>query len=283
MFSNKKIVYVFVTLGNESLKETSKSFFDKIFKKKQTAAPKKIINDIHPLSERLIFSIAKHTDNKCLSFYLNLENTHEDFLNLINEANAERYYIFPLFPQYCNQISFIANYFSINISDKIIDRFFWIKSYHHHHLFIKSIERSISNLMKKDNLDQKNTLFLFAASNSSKENSLYLFECENTSQKIIKSYPYVEGSLHYYPENLQTLDHLNDNHRKIIIIIPISTLINDEETQESLKSIKDYLENQKKNVFICNTLNESSFFIRSVLDIIEEKNYLTNKMLLTLS
>ncbi len=287
MFTNKKINYIFVSFGEEVINNPNNNsnkfvsnkfaFFNKFTKKlvkNQTLEIKE--TPVFELSEKLISEISKFTDKKCYSFYLNLESMHDQFINDIQSSIADRFYVFSLYPQYRSDISLIANFFSLNLYDEITNKFFWIKSFHNNSFFIKAIQKNIKTILKKNDLDEKDTIFLFLA-NEYENCSLYAFECEITCQSIIKAFQFIEGSLCFYNEN--HFDLLKTNPRKKVIIIPITTLIDDIKTQKKLEILQNFLEKQNKVVFICKTLNHNPYFIRSILDIIDEKSFVSNKML----
>lgn len=282
MLTNKKIAYIFASIGETSFEISKKSFFknflDKFLTKNKKV--KKDVTDIYEITDKFISSISRYSEKKCFSFYLNLENRHEKFINDINEYKADRYYIFPLYPQYNRDINSIANFFSLNFFDDIVERFFWTKSYSHHPLFITAHQKNIKSILKKNNLDEKKSSILFLAKKLNTHNPLYFFECETTSQNIIKTFPYIEGHLHYFSDDYKDLKI--DEIRKNSIIIPISNLIDNSEIIKNIECLKTSLKNQKKDVFISKTLNYNNTFIRSVFDIIDDKNFISNEMLLSL-
>ena len=278
MFSKKKVNYIFASFGDEKIiKSDKKSFFLKRFMKKEEKNDSPIQNkNVFELFGLLISQIQKFTDKKNYSFYLNMENTHDQFINDIQNSDAEQFYIFPLFPQTHPDINSIANFFSLNLYDEITNNFFWVKSFHNNQFFIKAIQKNIYPLIKKETLNEKETLFLFLA-NDYPNSPLYNFECEITCQNIIKAFQYIDGKICFFNDNNQNC--LNNINRKNVILIPISTLIDDVDTQKNTEVIKKELEKQKKAVFICKTLNHNTYFIRSIVDIIEEKSFVSNKML----
>lgn len=286
MFFNKKINYIFVSFGDEIIsnqtKNVNKSFFLNKLIKKNTQKEEIIPNNesnIYELSEKLVLEISRYTDKKCFSFYLNLEKTHDKFIHEIQSSNVDRFYIFPLYPQYRSDLSLIANFFSLNLYEQSLNNFFWIKSFHNHPYFIKDIQKNIKGILKKYNLDEKETMFLFLA-NKIDQTSLYSLECEITCQNIIKAFQYVEGSILYFSDDFEDLlKNIISNPRKKIVIIPISTLIDDLKTLKNIEKIQTLLEKQNKEIFTCKTLNHSFHFLRSILDIIDEKSFVSNKML----
>jgi protoheme ferro-lyase len=287
MFTNKKINYIFVSLGDERIsnKKPKKipffNKFSKIIKKNENQEIKE--TSTFDLSEKLVSEISKFTEKKCFSFYLNLENMHDKFITEIQKSNADRFFIFSLYPQFRPPISLISDFFSLNLYDDITNNFFWIKSFHNHDFFIKSIQKNINTILKKHELDEKETIFLFFADELS-NCPLYTFECEITSQSIIKAFQFVEGSLFYYDENQIDLSKkIKTSNRKNIIIIPITTIIDDIKIQKKTEILQKLLEKEKKSVFICKTLNHNPNFIRSILDIIDEKSFVSNKMLTSIN
>ncbi len=167
MFPNKKIVYIFVSIGDENpnlSKEVKKktvfeNIFFRFFKKKKVLEENK--TDIYQILDKLTSSISKYSEKKCYSFYLNKEESHEKFITDIQKENADRYYVFPMYPQYNLDLNQIANFFSLSLYDDILEKFFWIKSYGQHPIFAKALQKTIKSVLKKNNLDEKDTFFLF--------------------------------------------------------------------------------------------------------------------------
>ncbi|NGX29595.1 MAG: Ferrochelatase [Candidatus Anoxychlamydiales bacterium] len=286
MFPNKKIVYIFVSIGDENAKISQdvkkKSFFEnlkKIFSKNENVI-KENKSDIYQILDKLTSSISKYSEKKCYCFYLNQEKTHEKFITDIQRENADRYYVFPMYPQYNLEMNKIANFFSLNLYDDIVEKFFWIKSYGQHPIFAKALQKTIKTVLKKNNLDEKDTFFLFLAKSPINYSPLYYFESEITCQNTVKAFPYVEGILHFFSDDIHDFKIKEVKKRKNVIIIPITSLTDDYQTKEKLNDFKSYLEKQKNHVFITKTLNQSSYFIRSIFDIIDEKNFVSNEMLL---
>ena len=185
-----------------------------------------------------------------------------------------------MYPQYNLEMNKIANFFSLNLYDDIVEKFFWIKSYGQHPIFAKALQKTIKTVLKKNNLDEKDTFFLFLAKSPINYSPLYYFESEITCQNTVKAFPYVEGILHFFSDDIHDFKIKEVKKRKNVIIIPITSLTDDYQTKEKLNDFKSYLEKQKNHVFITKTLNQSSYFIRSIFDIIDEKNFVSNEMLL---
>ncbi|NGX44682.1 MAG: hypothetical protein K1060chlam3_00854 [Candidatus Anoxychlamydiales bacterium] len=185
-----------------------------------------------------------------------------------------------MYPQYNLDLSQIANFFSLSLYDDVLEKFFWIKSYAQHPIFVKAIQKTIKSVMKKNDLDEKSTFFLFLAKTPITYSPLYYFESEITCQNTVKAFPYVEGILHFFSENIHDFKLNEVKKRKNVIIIPISSLTDDYQLRKKLSDFQTYLEDKKKHVFITKTLNQSSYFIRSIFDIIDEKNFVSNDMLL---
>ncbi|NGX33825.1 MAG: Ferrochelatase [Candidatus Anoxychlamydiales bacterium] len=286
MFRIKKIVYIFASFGDENAKISKEvkrfSFFEKI--KESFLKKAKILDenktDVYEILDKLILSISKYSEKKCYCFYLNQEESHELFIKEIQKENADRYYIFPMYPQYNVDLNQIANFFSLNLYDDVVEKFFWVKSYGQHQIFAKAIQKTIKSILKKNNLDEKDTFFLFLAKSSMSSSPLYYFESEISCQNIVKTFPYVEGILHFFSEDFNDFKISLVKKRKNVIIIPITSIIDDSQIRKITGDFKSLLEKQKKMVFIAKTLNQSSYFIRSIFDIIDEKNFVSNDMLL---
>ena len=85
---------------------------------------------------------------------------------------------------------------------------------------------------------------------------------------------------HFFSDDILDFKIKEVKKRKNVIIIPISSLTDDYKLRGKLSDFQTYLEEKKKHVFITKTLNQSSYFIRSIFDIIDEKNFVSNEMLL---
>ena len=271
MIENKKIVYIFTALTKNSFSKKKKlTIFDKFllkFSKKEKVLKKEDTNLKKRGFDSFLKNISCFREKKSFFLDVNLEKPDLSLIETIEKEKADSYFICSIYPQYCNQMKEIANFFSLNIKVEVLDKFYWIKSYYSHPIFLETIKKNIKKTLLENNLDEKDTFLLFAASNNT-DNKLYNFEIETTANKIIKNFPYLDGGF---------LDFdFSKILRKNIILCSISTLEEDVEIKETLKID---LKKEKINLFFTPKLIDDQNFIRSIFDIIDEKNFITNDML----
>jgi len=265
MLINNKIGYIFTTFDSPLLKKKSflknlklNFFSDKGISKKTS-------------EEEYFFSFMKNLKKflhrPIFTFILNNENK-DSFIHEIESADIDLFYIFSTYPQVNSKSFQISNFFQKNLKIETIEKFFWVKSYFSSPFFIESIVKKLRKKISEDKIDEKKIKIIFLAEEDSK-NPLYTFECQITSQKVVKYFPYIEGELFLYTKkNFKSF--IEKQSKENIYFISISNIINDNLIIDNLKNYKHYL---------FNSLTEDTFFVRSIVDIIEEKNFITNDML----
>ena len=221
MLVNKKTAYIFTSL-NEDPTPLKKSFFQK-FKKKKILKKENIL-----LKQLDIKTIEKYSPHKCYFFNLDLENVDENFIKEIESSDIDRFCIFSFYPSFSERQVEIANFFNTNFNKDLIDKFFWIKSYSHYKPFFSFYKKSIEKILKKNNLEEKETS-LFFLTKKEEFNNLYNFEVASFSKNIIKNFPYIVGKKNYFNKFLDIKEELDKKilipDRKNIILINSSSLL----------------------------------------------------------
>ncbi len=316
MYLNKKKAYIFVTLGEseskndfaffqkELLKKSSKkkpNLFDKLFTKnilkknlKKTEIDYKQIS-FYENTQKLIMSITKLTDIPCFSFYLLLPSTHEEFFENIEKCNADEFYIFPFFPQFSYATTgIIASYFEKTVKTNLLKKFLWIKSYCSSKPYIYTYHKLLKDFIDCNNLYEKETIFLFTAhsipENLINDGDVYDIECLTSFQNILKNFPYIVGRIGFHPfffeNNLKPTvkDICTDikyiaKDRKNIIFIPFSSSLEYPKSLKEIELLFPMIEKQELKPFLAPSINFHPNWIKSILEIIEEKNFVNNQML----
>ncbi|MBN2479654.1 MAG: ferrochelatase [Parachlamydiales bacterium] len=277
MFENKKISYIFIYFKEKTVKNKQKiNFFKKItniFKNHSNKSIVKIKKDVikNKLDEFTNY-ISKYTPHHCLSFCLDQKtDLYENFYNDIKKSKSEYFYIFPFYPQISIKTANLANHFSKIFSEEIMKKMLFVKSYHISPSFIKAHQKNIKKCLLENKLSEKETTLLFYAEKD--DILLNKIECINTAKKIISIFPYLEGELIY------SINDIKIKQRSNYILVFISSLIKNYEIQLTLQEIKNYLSKENKHVFITQEIFENLEFKRDILDIIDEKNFITNEMM----
>jgi len=265
MLVNNKIAYIFTSYNTPYLYDKKLSFFKKIKLKFKKEKVLENIKDENFLS--FINYSEKYSQKKIFPFLLNNENKDE-FIDSIEKFNADIFYVFSTYPQMNSKTFEISNFFKHHFPSETIDKLFWVKSYFSSSIYINSLVKKIRKIILKNKLNEKNLKLIFLAEKDP-FNNLYNFESKVTSQNIIKYFPYSEGETIFYDEkNIKKI--LEKENNKNTIFIQISSILED-------KLIVENFDN--KPFYYITSLIEDSFFIRSIFNIIEEKNFITNEML----
>ncbi len=290
MSSSNKIGLVFPSLvdkKNSTQIIEKQSFISKIFKKitkkKNTNFPKQ--SSFINIYDNLFLSLSKMSVFPIAMFYLNLEKTHLDFFEKIKKTPVDYWYIFPLYAQFSfSTTGSIADFFSKNLDEDILHKFLWIKSISSNMDYIKYLQKCIKKTLKEKKIEEKDTIFLFFTYQNDLiyPMDLHVIESEISISKIIKVFPYAYGALSFYdfyfdPQNdfEKKLEKLKSINRKNILCIPLNFF----DTIKAENQLSKIIEKQNKKIYICNALNNDPLWIKSIFEIIEEKNFVTNNML----
>jgi protoheme ferro-lyase len=285
--NEKNIGYIFPILENSLVEEKKEkvSFFKNFFKK--TKKKPILKNESFLRSNFIKFDekIKKIQSKKTIFFNLNDLNSFDKFLIDIDDKKIDRWYVFPLFFQYSeNTTSKIAEIFFQNLNPEILNKLFWVKSISNHPKYINFIQKKISNVLKKSNLDEKKSIFLFFTTSFDdvKNNNLFNLEIENSYQKIIKKFPYAHYEIKYLnhkdiKEEIQNMMK-NIKKRTNYIFVPLN-IFDENRENENILDIFDIFKKNNINFFLLEDIYLEKEFLLNIFDIIHEKNFVTNQML----
>jgi protoporphyrin/coproporphyrin ferrochelatase len=322
----KKISYVIVNFGGpRNLKEIRPfletlltdqdvirtklpQFLQKfIFKKIARNRAKKIQKDYIKIggkspiffdTENIAYLVSQRLDAKVLTYHRYLTDTHQKFLEEINNINTDEIHIFPMFPQFSYATTgSIARFFNQNLSESILNKVRWIKSYPGHTSFIQAYTNKIQDLILEHQLNPNETILFFSSHGIQKNlvqtGDIYESECQISFNKIMHNFPYLLGKMGFqskfgpgewiqpYTEDMcYQVDEWSQG-RKNIIIIPLSFTSDHIETLFEIEHLYlPILKSKKYNVFRCPALNQGSTWIDSIIEILKETNLMTNQMLI---
>jgi protoheme ferro-lyase len=284
---NKNIGYIFVVFENHLFekKDEKVSFFKRLFKKTNKDPFFKNENFLNSNFIRFAEKIKKLDSKKTIFLNISDVNSFDNFLMEIDNLKIDRWYVFPLFFQYSeNTTSKIAEIFFQNLTPEILNKLFWVKSISNHLKYINFIQKKIINVLKKNELDQKKSIFLFfTRSYEDNMSHLYNLEIENSYQKIIKKFPYAHFEIKYLNHINIKEDILNMmksiNKRDNYIFVPLN-IFDENREKSNLNAIFDILKKNGKNLFLLEDIYLEKEFLLSIFDIINEKNFMTNQMML---
>ncbi|MBI5346619.1 MAG: ferrochelatase [Chlamydiae bacterium] len=213
----------------------------------------------------------------------------------LEKESADEWYIFPIFPQFSYATSgLIAQFFSKTLDQSLVNKFFWTKSYGSHNSFVSLQQKLISDLLKKNNLQERDIFLIFAAhgipNHFLQNGDFYESECQTSAKAILKAFPYALGKLGFYnfyfeKDNNNLLDICKNiktfaKDRKNALLVPISSCLEFSKTTSEIEdNLCKVLKSQGINSFKTSSLGLNLDWVRSILNIIEEKNCVSNHML----
>lgn len=275
MLNNKKTGYIItgIEVISNNEKDNKLSLKDLLFKKRKKFSEEIIKSNI-AYYNNIKKELSKFVDHPIIIFSF---NNNEEFLNELKSINVDEWIVFPLFPHFSYELTGkIADFFSKNISEDILQKIKWIKSYGSHPSFIKSWKENILNSLKSNILKEEETSFIFVTKNIKKnDQDIFFYESINSCRKILKNFPYALGNIISSINDI-SLEMINKFNRKNILLIPISDIINDLSTEEYY----NFLKKNYVNTYVCEPLKFQNFWINSIIDIFKDHEIVNNQMLL---
>ncbi|MFY7843006.1 MAG: ferrochelatase [Rhabdochlamydiaceae bacterium] len=250
-------------------------------------------------TEKWAIALRDSSQVEVLTFHRYLPDTHAEFLKRLYELKVERFYVFPLFPQFTYATTgSIARWFDKHICDRLLHKFFWIKSYPTHPSYIKAVADSIRDFFHQKGLLFEDTLLLFSAHGLPQQfictGDPYQKECEDSAKAIIEYLKVpIQWALTYQsqfgpkdwikPYTSKTCENLKPSSlQKNIVIYPLSFTSDHIETLFEIED--EYLPILRENgwkAYRCPALNQNDQWKKSIREIILGGCYCANSMLMS--
>lgn len=228
-----------------------------------------------------------HTFHRCLPM------THPAFIETMNQIDDE-IVVFPLFPQFCYATTgSVARFFSENLKNK--NQLRWVKSYPAHKAFIQSYQKRIARFLMEQNLHEKGTLLLFSAHGVPEvfvnEGDVYQKECIDSVKEVMKhfsspwqlSYQSKFGKgewLKPYTEDVAKNIKKWSQGKENIVFVPISFTSDHIETLYEIETYVQMARKEGVNAWRCPALNTEDYWVDGIVEILGEKNFCGNEMLI---
>lgn len=253
---------------------------------------------IYEDTEEIALKLRKELDAPVLTFHRYLPSTHEDFLQLVKQTDADEWIIFPLFPQFSYATTgSIARFFENHLPKETTLKMRWIKSYSGHPAFAKCYQKKIKELMTKHHLKEEKTVLLFSAHGLPQtfieEGDLYLDECERSYRKILNAFPLAMGKLSFQSKfgpgewlRPSTYDVCTDfenssEERETVIFIPLSFTSDHLEILFEVERLYlPIIEEKGIKAIRCDALNQDEKWVEGIVEIIKESDRTNTKMLI---
>lgn len=254
---------------------------------------------IYEDTEAIASSIFAQLKVPVFTFYRYLPETHAEFIQKIKRCKAREMRVCSLFPQFSYAtIGSIAKWFEQHLSEKVIQKMRWIKSYAAHPKFITCSQNLLRDFMHENQLKEEETLLLFSAHGLPLDfiltGDIYESECQLSFEKIAEPFRKMKKLLAYqsqfgkgewlrpYTQEVckQILSYAAPC--KNVIFFPLSFTSDHVETLFEIEY--GYLPLVRKHLlsaFRCPALNRRQDWIESLAALIqEETNLCSNQMLI---
>ncbi len=157
---------------------------------------------IYEDTEYIAQELRKKFDSPVLTFHRYLPSTHAGSLAAIEAVKCDEIRVFPMFPQFTYATTgSIARFFQKKLSNAVLNKLKWVKSYPSHPAFLEVTRKAIDEFLKKHDLKQEEVLFFFSAHGLPQDfvdkGDLYAYECLLSYHGVMSGFPKAEGLLAY--------------------------------------------------------------------------------------
>lgn len=279
-----------------------KWFFTRIALKraKKIAHDYELIGGKSPIfedTEALAQEIRNRLNLSVITFHRYLTATHAESLRQIRECPSEELIVFPLYPQFSYATTgSIARFFNENLDSQLISKMHWIKSYSIHKSYVASMQRCIAEYLQQERLEEKDVVLFFSAHGLPQEfvdkGDPYERECHRSFDAIRKKFPDAYSLLAFqskfgkgewlrpYTSELCDRPQAWCHGKRNVVFIPLSFTSDHIETLFEIEY--QYLPAIRANgleAFRCPAMNLSDDWIQAIVDILKEKKYTKNELL----
>ncbi len=179
-------------------------FFEKWFFKKtaerrvhKIAKDYELIGGKSPLFEDTEFlgeKLREKTDFPVITFHRYLPATHLEFFDAIRSAQADKFVIVPLYPQFSySTTGSIARFFEEHLPKELLEKMEWVRSYADHPAYVESMQNCIRDFLQSKQIDEKEAFLFFSAHGLPQkfvdEGDPYQKECELSYRAIMQGFP----------------------------------------------------------------------------------------------
>jgi protoporphyrin/coproporphyrin ferrochelatase len=149
---------------------------------------------IYQDTEQIAEQIGQRLSSQVLTFHRYLPETHQEFLAAISKGEWEKIIVFPMFPQFTYATTgSVARWFEEHLSQELLSKIRWIKSYPTHLGFVRPYQAIISEALESREVKEEEAILLFTAHGVPQKfvagGDLYQEECLLSFEKIAAGFP----------------------------------------------------------------------------------------------
>ncbi len=253
---------------------------------------------IYEDTEAVASAVSELLCQKVLTFHRYLPETHTSFLQACESIMTDEIHIFPMFPQFSYATTgSIARFFSQHLSQSILNRIRWIKSYPDHPAFVQAFQRRIKEFLQENHIPEEQTILLFSAHGLPKQfietGDLYVSECQLSFSTISSAFPKALCKLSYQSqfgkaewirpytgEFCAQASHWGKGYRHCVMV-PLSFTSDHIETLYEMEQLYlPVLREQGFHAWRCPGLNRREDWIAAIAEIFQERGRIGNGMLI---
>jgi ferrochelatase len=250
-------------------------------------------------TEELARSAGKILHTDVLTFHRYLPKTHAPFLERMESLrDVEQIRVVPMFPQFSYATTgSIALWFAKHLSQEILDKIGWIKSYPGHHSYISAMEKCLRDLLREKGLLEEETVLLFSAHGLPQQfictGDVYEEECLLSFDLLKSRFPSALCRLSYQsqfgkeewirPYTAEVCEKISDwiEGRKNVVVVPLSFTSDHIETLYEIEELYvGLIRKRGLNACRCPALNLREDWVQTVAELFNTPQVLANPMLI---
>jgi ferrochelatase len=280
-----------------------KLFFTRVAKKRTPKARAEYLkiggkSPIFDDTEVIAKAVSSALSLPVLTFHRYLPETHPTFFSVIEGSDAEEILVFPLFPQFSyTTTGSIARFFSHHLSERVVQKMRWIKSYSAHPAYIAAMTQCLCEFLTEKKIEEEECALLFSAHglprNFVDQGDIYESECNRSFQALAKAFPQALSHLSYQskfgrgewlrPYTDETVQNLASwsGRRKHVVIVPLSFTSDHIETLFEIE--EQYLPPIRAagfSAYRCPALNLRPDWLSAIPHILSTTSFSTTEMLI---
>ncbi len=239
-------------------------------------------------TEAIAASLDSTLGSEIITFHRYLPQTHSTFIKKMERIEADQIRVLPLFPQFSYATTgSIALWFAEHLSQDVVNKLSWIKSYCIHPGYIDSMEQCLRQCIVQNGLKEEECALLFSAHGLPQSfiatGDVYQEECRQTYSQLIPRFPAALSLLSYqsqfgkeewirpYTNEVCTEIIKWTQGRKHVIVIPLSFTSDHIETLYEIEHL--YLPMIRKNglhAYRCPALNLRKDWLQAIAEILSQ-------------
>jgi ferrochelatase len=250
-------------------------------------------------TEAVAEKVSRKIGAEVVVFHRYLPKTHSDFIDKIEKLHAvSEIRVFPMFPQFSYATTgSIALWFDTHLSQSIVNKLSWVKSYPDESSYIEAFEQCLRDFLTEKALKEEETILLFSAHGLPQKfvdtGDIYERECKLTFDLLRKRFPKTLAKLSYQsqfgkeewirPYTTDVCEKINEwgNGRKNTVMIPLSFTSDHIETLYEMEELYlPLIRNAGLQAYRCPALNQREGWIQSIAEIFQGQKGMKNPMLL---